>query len=472
VLARVDPGEYVLPALVGLGAVMVGLLAGESPKFAVAASLAVAFMLVAMVSLSAGVVVFALITYLELAPAIGGPALSFTKVAGGVLALSFIAAYSWKTDKSDVVWAKFPLLSTVLAALIAWHLASYFWAEQPGDTATSIIRMVLNSALLVIVYEAVRDTKTVRAVVGAMVAGAAVAAVYGIIATPSASEFANSATAGSGLGRIAGTVGDPNELASLLVVGLVLSGALAATCTGGQRAIWMGAAVLCGGAMFLTGSRGGLVALAAVFIAAILMAPRRRALVIAVALIVTASAAFYYTSIASEDARERITLSDGGTGRTDIWRIGWRMFEDKPVHGVGVNNFQSASIHYLLAEPGAIENDTYVVDQPAVAHNSYLHLLAELGLIGLSLFLLFLALSLGYLIKAVSLFKRAGNRDLEILATALALSVVGLLAADFFLSEQYSKQLWILLALAPALYGMARREEARARPSAPATKTF
>ena len=86
--------------MVALGAVMVGLLAGESPKFAVAASLAVAFLLLALVSLSAGVVLFALITYLELAPAIGGPALSFTKVAGGVLALSFIAATAGRPTRT------------------------------------------------------------------------------------------------------------------------------------------------------------------------------------------------------------------------------------------------------------------------------------------------------------------------------------------------------------------------------------
>ena len=277
-LARIDPAEYILPALVGLGAVMVGLLAGQNPKFAVAAALAVGFMLLTLVSLSAGVVVFALVTYLELAPAIGGPALSFTKVAGGVLALSFLAAYSWKTDKNDVVWVKFPMLATILAALIAWHVASFFWAERPADTTASIIRIVLNSALLVIVFEAVRSTQTVRAVLGAMVAGATIAAVYGIIATPNVSELAYSSTAGSELGRLAGTVGDPNELASLLVVGLVLSGALAATSGGAQRATWIGAALLCGGAMFLTGSRGGLVALAAVLVAAIFVTPRRRAL--------------------------------------------------------------------------------------------------------------------------------------------------------------------------------------------------
>jgi len=35
--------------------------------------------------------------------------------------------------------------------------------------------------------------------------------------------------------------------------------------------------------------------------------------------------------------------------------------------------------------------------------------------------------------------------------------LVGILAADFFISEQFGKQLWLLLGLGPALYGVARR---------------
>ena len=304
-----------------------------------------------------------------------------------------------------------------------------------------------------------------------MVAGATVAAVYGIVATPDASELAYSSTAGSGLGRIAGTVGDPNELASLLVVGLVLSGALAATSSGGQRAIWMvrrgpvrrsdvldrierWAGGPCRGS-HRRDPRG-----AAPPRAGHLGGPDHRRV-----------GDLLLHHDCDQEAQDRITLSDGGTGGTDIWRIGWRMFEDKPIQGVGANNFQVASIHYLLAEPGAIENDTYVVDQPAVAHNSTSIVLAELGLIGFVLFMLVLGLILGYLIKAIAAFKRLKNRTMEILATALVLSLVALLAADFFLSEQYSKQLWILLALAPALYAMAQREEAELG-RAPPTGTF
>ena len=41
-------------------------------------------------------------------------------------------------------------------------------------------------------------------------------------------------------------------------------------------------------------------------------------------------------------------------------------------------NFPVASIHYLL-EPGALMRTDFIVDNPKVAHNTYLNVLAELG---------------------------------------------------------------------------------------------
>jgi hypothetical protein len=51
---------------------------------------------------------------------------------------------------------------------------------------------------------------------------------------------------------------------------------------------------------------------------------------------------------------------------------------------------------------------------------------------------------------------------MEVLARGLAVALGGILVADFFISEQFSKALWLLLALAPAMLVVARRAE-RAR---------
>jgi len=53
---------------------------------------------------------------------------------------------------------------------------------------------------------------------------------------------------------------------------------------------------------------------------------------------------------------------------------------------------------------------------------------------------------------------------MELLSRAVVVALVALLAMDFFLSDQFSKQLWLLLALCPALLAIASR---RPDPEAP-----
>jgi O-antigen ligase len=462
VLTRLDPAERLIPVAFGLTAAVVGLMAGLDPKFAVAGSLGIAFMLLALANLSAGLIAFTLVVFLELAPAIGGPALSFTKLAGGVLAFSFLATLVDRKRSDDLFWSRFPGMFGALMLFLAWNVASYFWAEDPGRVKGQAVILILNIALFVIVLEAVKTERHVRGVLSAFVFGGAVAATYGVIAQPNASQFAYSADSSSGLGRIAGTVGDPNVLASLLVVGLILALALAATGKRDpiQRGMFLFAALLCAAGIFLTGSRGGLVALGGGLIAAILMTPRNR-IVVAIAAVAIAGSAFtYYVAIAPEAAVQRLSTADGGSGRTDIWKVGWRIVEDKPTIGVGAGNFQVSSIHYLLAKPGAIESDSYVVDKPAVAHNSYLQMLAELGVIGLALFLAVLISAIACAFKAARVFARLGRTSMEVMSTAVAVALLSLLAADFFVSEGLSKQLWLLLAMGPAMLAMARDEAA------------
>ena len=48
---------------------------------------------------------------------------------------------------------------------------------------------------------------------------------------------------------------------------------------------------------------------------------------------------------------------------------------------------------------------------------------------------------------------------MDLISRSVFVGLIGILSADFFASEQFSKQLWLLLALGPALLGLARRGE-------------
>src|SRR5215218_929636 len=78
-------------------ALAVGVLAGVSPKLAVVAALGFAFVALVMSDLAIGLTLFGLISFLEVLPASGAPT-SFAKVAGLLLALSWLAAVTIRRE--------------------------------------------------------------------------------------------------------------------------------------------------------------------------------------------------------------------------------------------------------------------------------------------------------------------------------------------------------------------------------------
>jgi hypothetical protein len=66
---------------------------------------------------------------------------------------------------------------------------------------------------------------------------------------------------------------------------------------------------------------------------------------------------------------------------------------------------------------------------------------------------------------AVQRLEQAGRRAEEILARALILAIVAVLAAGFFISDEYSKQLFLLLALASGVCGVMRSRASERGPA-------
>ncbi|HEX8075590.1 MAG TPA: O-antigen ligase family protein, partial [Thermoleophilaceae bacterium] len=451
--ARLDLAGKGWHALLAALAVLLGLGAGIDPAIGLAAAIGLAFVVLVLGDLTIGLCLFAIVAFLDVLPHLGGSALSFTKVVGFLLAVSWLAKVSSSDDSRNDFMAAHPTFSYVLALFVFLVALSLTWAEEPGEGTTPLLRYTLNLVLFLIVFTAVRTPKAFMWTVGAYVLGASVAAGYGVLNPPQDVAYYD-------VTRVGGTIGDPNQLAAILVGGTILAAGLAAALKQWPllRVAAVGASALCAAGIFLSLSRGGLVALAFALVAAVVVAGRWRAQALTLAAVVAAGAFCYYGFVASHDAIDRVTSFGNGTGRTDIWTVGWRMVKAHPVQGVGAGNFQTASIHYLL-EPGAIKRDEFIVDTPKVAHNTYLQVLAELGIVGAVLFISIILFSLLCILRAARLFARLKQTSMELLSRAMLVALTGVLAADFFISEEFSKQLWLLLGLGPALLGIARSLE-------------
>lgn len=98
------------------------------------------------------------------------------------------------------------------------------------------------------------------------------------------------------------------------------------------------------------------------------------------------------------------------------WQAGWRMFTDDPLTGVGAGNFNASYPEYFV-------RSTFRISQ-GHAHNFYIQILAENGLVGLVLYVT-LALSFLMLALFVALRSREG------LSRALSLGAVGSMSAVY-----------------------------------------
>jgi O-antigen ligase len=231
--------------------------------------------------------------------------------------------------------------------------------------------------------------------------------------------------------RALGLLNDPNDLAQTLVAALPLVFLAWRRHSPFRNLMFVllpAAAMLW--AVVLTRSRGGLVALAALlwFTFALRAGPRwaRTLRWAGFAGLFLGLVLFFRLGGADESAM----------GRLEAWSEGLQMLKYSPVWGIGFGSF--ADVHGL------------------VAHNSFVHCYAEMGLVGYLAWLGAILACFWYL-ERISVIETdaEGPSELARWATALGLSLAAFLAGALFLSRTYSVSLFLLVGLCTALAGVA-----------------
>lgn len=453
-------GFWVLPVLVG--GPCLGLIAVVAPTIALGLVLGLAFAWIAFASLAWGLALFTFLTFLEHMPGVVASGVSSIKLAGAVLGLSWVLAAVSRTDPPPILVRSQPFVAYAAVALASWALVSAVWAEASGEAISTSIRLVQGGVLLFIATSAIRSARDLKILLGAYIAGASATAVAGLAGGTSA-ETADSL---DDVSRLSGSIGDPNELAALLVPAIVFAGFVLAVTRGAfVRALLAGAFVLCAVALFLTQSRGGIIALAVAFVATGLLAGPVRAKALTMLLAVSGFGVVWFTFVAPPEALSRVTnfSAGGGTGRTDLWSIALAVFGDHKLLGVGTGNFKLVEPRYALADVDLARVDL-ILDTPKVAHNTYLHVLAELGLVGFVLLGVVVVGSLVGCRRGIRTFAARREVESEVLARGVLVGAIAMLAAFTFISAQYEKQLWLLLGVCTGVAALSRTVSARQTP--------
>jgi len=234
---------------------------------------------------------------------------------------------------------------------------------------------------------------------------------------------------------------DPNDLALMLVAILpfMFAAALDRTRGGGVRALSALATLPLLYCIYLTNSRGGWLGLGVMGMTYIyLRTPSKKMAVVLVVVALAAALALGPSRIATISAEE-----GSAHGRLIAWGHGNQMLKQWPIFGAGWFRFTEFS-----------------TDNRA-AHNSFLQAWAELGLLGYFFWLGMVIASLkdGYaLAHSPPVDGNEEARRLKHMGQASLASLVGFLAAAFFLSRTYTQPLYILFALVAALRCIYERE--------------
>jgi O-antigen ligase len=245
--------------------------------------------------------------------------------------------------------------------------------------------------------------------------------------------------------RVSAHVPDVNAAGSYFAMTLCLALGMAMRDRGRRRAIWLAVAAASGVGLWLADSRSALGAAGAVVIVAVMWAATSR---YPARLRAAALAGLIVALLGGAAVRARFLEADPGYRgvgfRSQFVETSMRMIEARPLFGVGVGQFYPSSPLFLspqLAWSYGAEN----------AHNYFLQIGAELGLVGLVLFAIWVGAAISRAARALA----RAPRDARLLGAAggVVVFLITCLTGHPFLIGEVAYPFWLQFGLMAALAG-------------------
>jgi len=274
-------------------------------------------------------------------------------------------------EQGKVRAVSLPLI--LMALYVAWASLTYFWSAFPQGSIDIVESYMQLLVMVWLIWQLAPKRQRQVLLMQAYLVGTALSAVGTLFLT----------THNGMSEREGGFNMNPNDvglrLAMSFPIAIYLSARESSTIKAWMYRLHM---VLCASAIFSTASRGALLA----FCAAGMMIPmtfrywkaKQRVAMVAVAIFGFLVAGALVPKAAWERLSTTGTEVSSGTmdSRTIIWHAGMDVFLDHPFIGVGIGGF-AASVERRVVTPW-------------VAHNTFLSVLVEQGIIGFSFFLIVL----------------------------------------------------------------------------------
>ncbi len=341
------------------------------------------------------------------------------------------------------------ILFVMLAAV------SHLWSLYPEGTLEQTLTYIQLLTMVWLIWElASRGREQVR-LMQAYLLGTLVSGIDTVYRFLSHQE--------SGYQRYAGAGLNANDLGLIMALSIPLSYYLLIETKGKMVWVYKLQLILAGTTILLTASRGAtlatLVAFAIVPLTQARLTGRQRiALLLTVSFFVCGALLFVPAT-----SWERLSTTPGEfaqgtlTGRTIIWKAGWEIFRAHPFLGVGANAFRVMASR-VLAEP--IRLDDLSMPPAPPAHNTFLSVLVEQGVIGFTLFCALLAV-LALSLRALPPFPQ------RMWIVCMAVWIVGVSS----LTWEIQKSTWFFFGLLMAQCGSMARKRPGAESCLPARQS-
>lgn len=302
-------------------------------------------------------------------------------------------------------------IGAAMCALFVFAGMSSLWAINPQSSKEFFAEAIKLVAVFIGMVTVLKTPKHVRL---AMLTAALCSMVPG---NGTLHRYQNSIGLVEGFrGNWLGHMANPNQLAMIMAVTVPWSLFLWSKSRGIWKHVLLVAAGLQVSAIVATHSRGGALGLGAAMLAYALLSQNKARSMLLVALASVALVTFAPRSFWERTGTiETYELDASAMGRIRAWETGFKAFRDHPLLGVGADNYHRS---WNIYTPRNIREHAYT------AHNMWMQVLVELGLIGITAFVTMFLLIVAGLWKARRVPEFSGEAR-TILASLVALVVCG-----------------------------------------------
>lgn len=304
---------------------------------------------------------------------------------------------------------------------------------------------------LIFLINEVKTVEQLHGVIVAVVCAATLLALVGIyqyvVGVDIKKEWVDTTSNGAIRARAYSVFGNPNIFAEYLVMTIPLCvGLFWSTKRDGVRLLFLALFVVQVLSLFMTMSRGGWLGLAvAAFVFICLV--RKELLLLAIPLM--GAAVFIVPQSIVSRFMTIFNLADSSTSyRFKIWEITEAVIHDHFIVGLGLGHL-----------PFKMVFEQYIRTMPIYhAHNTFLQVFAEMGLIGFILFIIFMV---SIFVNLARYPLKSEDRYVKIMGAALCASFAGMLFHGMFENIFYMTKItttfWLLLAISFALVRICKR---------------